>query len=180
MAITGLTSSTGARLIASTGALFISNLQHGLLDGPIGIDHGSAMDNVDYAGKSNKIAGLDRIAAHTPSISASFKEITDTLLGLLMPGSTTVTAAGVVTRTPPKAGVFLANIDNVRAIFSLSDGSFYEFRLIRAMGWRTSTGGDYPKTGRVSAVFEGRSVPSDPDASPAIEIFAPSIQTVTP
>jgi hypothetical protein len=175
----GLTTTTGERLITTVGMLWIANTQRGVLEASATVNPGTRIDNVAFAGKSHAVAGLDRVISHDASIEVTFKEIDTVLLGLLTPGSTVVTAGGVTTRTPARPGGWLTPIDSVRAIFGLGNGMFYEFRLHRAMPSRGAIGGGWPETGTMPVTFEGRSHASDPDDPPNRElIYSGSIPTV--
>lgn len=112
-----------------------SSSQYAVLKGPISIDFGQTLQNIDFAGKRAPVALLDRFTFTDCKITGTMMAMSSTTTPVQITGSTQ-SGTTTLTVTPHAMSTFLASGDyetNVRGLFRRSDGKYVGVKMAMAL-----------------------------------------------
>lgn len=112
-----------------------SSSQYAVLKGPISVDFGQTLQNIDFAGKRAPVALLDRFTFTDCKITGTMMAMSSTTTPVQIPGSTQ-TGTTTLTVTPKAMSTLFSSGDyqsNVRGVFRRSDGKYVAVTMAKAL-----------------------------------------------
>lgn len=114
--------------LVNAGVVYVGETAVGMgaTEGGLTFDPGKEIRNVPFDGKTTDVAKLDRVIVYNSRITGRFKDISETFIGYLEPGSASDGSAGKNTITPKTAHSFFQSGDylrNVTFVGLCGDGS---------------------------------------------------------
>lgn len=165
----GYTSGTRAALLKDVGVLYFDKqgpdgnpTKFGLSVGGVTFEPGLEWRQPEFDGRRSNIEGLDRLTFREGTITATILMELPKHIPLIEPGTTDAAGSTPETTvwTPKPASTFLTPdtdyLQNVRLLWTKSDGSLCGVRMARALATFTQLAGADKDEGKVQVRLEAR------------------------
>jgi hypothetical protein len=159
----GVTTTTAKRLIKSVGVVYrdisaVSTVM-GATAGPPTVRPIQTMRNLgdEIDGVTNPIDGMDVYDVNNLEVTFTLAELTPTTLAEANPGSTSVTATGVTTITPPDTSELIAaNLDNFKIVWPLGVDGILTLNIPKAIVTAYGFTSERRSLGKLQLTVQGR------------------------